>query len=122
MPPLRLVAALLLFTFGAAPLPLKSAPAEVPAMRGFSASETAKELAVEQKFRAIPSPEEERRQHRIFTAEPHIAGSARNNELARYIAEEWKKQGLENVRIRRYDVYSTEPRSTFLAMVSQIGR
>ncbi|HKW68692.1 MAG TPA: M28 family peptidase, partial [Terriglobales bacterium] len=120
MTPLRLVAALLLFTFGAAPQALKSASDGAPAMLGFSASEVAKESGVEQKFRAIPSPEEERRQHRIFTAEPHIAGSPRNNELARYIAAEWKKQGLEDVRIRRYDVYSTEPRSTFLEMVSPV--
>src|SRR5690348_9823047 len=120
MTPLRLVAALLFFTLCAAPFALKSASPGAPAMLGFSAGDASKEKEIEQKFRAIPSPEEERRQHRIFTAEPHIAGSARNNELARYIAEEWKKQGLEDVRIRRYDVYSTEPRSSFLELVSPV--
>ena len=64
---------------------------------------------MEQKFKALPSPDEERRQHRIFTAAPHLAGSKRNNELARYIAEQWRKQGLEDVVLRRYDVYSTAP-------------
>src|SRR5579864_8544248 len=99
---------------------LASPPSAPQAMLGFSAGAAAQETAVEQKFRTIPSAAEERRQHRIFTAEPHIAGSPRNNELARYIAAEWKKQGLEDVRLRRYDVYSTEPRSTFLEMVSPV--
>ncbi|HEU5336221.1 MAG TPA: M28 family metallopeptidase [Terriglobales bacterium] len=89
-------------------------------MLGFTAVASREEAKVEQKFRAIPSAAEERQQHRMFTAQPHIAGSARNNELARYIAAQWKKQGLEDVRIRRYDVYSTEPRSTSLELVSPV--
>jgi len=116
----RLFATFLLLAICTTPPALRSANSEAPAMLGFSAGAAAKESDVEQKFRAIPSPEEERRQHRIFTAAPHIAGSARNNELARYIAAEWKKQGLEDVRIRRYDVYSTEPRSSFLELVSPV--
>src|ERR1039458_2702148 len=72
---------------------------------GFTSASAARETAVESKFKSIPTPDEERRQHRIFTQEPHIAGSKRNNELAEYIRDEWKKQGLEDVIIRRYDVY-----------------
>ena len=87
-------------------------------IQGFTAASAARQFEIEQKFKAIPSPAEERRQHRIFTAEPHIAGSTRNNELARYIADEWKKQGLEDVEVREYDVYTTAPKSTFLEMVA----
>ncbi len=87
---------------------------------GFTAAHAASESAAEQKLEAIPSPEEERRQHRIFTAEPHLAGSKRNNDLATYIADEWRKQGLEDVVIRRYDVYSTAPKSSFLEMVAPV--
>jgi N-acetylated-alpha-linked acidic dipeptidase len=87
---------------------------------GFTSSSAAREAQVEQRFKAIPKPEEERRQHRIFTSEPHVAGSKRNNELAQYIADEWKKQGLEDVVIRQYDVYSSEPKSTFLEMVAPV--
>ena len=32
------------------------------------------ERAIEQEFRSIPSPDQERKQHRYFTAEPHPAG------------------------------------------------
>src|SRR5206468_12717792 len=50
--------------------------------------------------------------------EPHVAGSKRNNELADYIAAEWKKQGLEDVIVRRYDVYGTNPKSASLEMIA----
>ncbi len=87
-------------------------------IQGFTPASSAHEAEVEKKFKSIPTPEEERRQHRIFTQEPHIAGSKRNNELAEYIRDEWKKQGLEDVVIRRYDVYGTNPKSTFLEMTA----
>jgi N-acetylated-alpha-linked acidic dipeptidase len=87
---------------------------------GFTPSSAAREAEIEKKFKAIPSPDEERRQHRIFTSEPHVAGSKRNNELADYVAEEWRKQGLEDVIIRRYDVYGTNPKSASLEMVAPI--
>jgi N-acetylated-alpha-linked acidic dipeptidase len=87
---------------------------------GYTPASAARQSDIEKKFKAIPTASEERRQHRIFTAEPHIAGSKRNNDLARYIADEWKKQGLENVIIREYDVYSTAPKSMSLEMVAPI--
>ncbi len=87
---------------------------------GFTASSAAHETQVETKFKSIPDPGEERRQHHIFTAEPHVAGSARNNELARYIADQWRQEGLEDVVIRRYDVYGSNPKSTSLEMVAPV--
>jgi len=92
------------------------APAQ--SILGFAPTSSAREAEVESRFLSIPSPDEERRQHRIFTAEPHTAGSKRNNELADYIASEWKKQGLEDVVIRRYDVYGTNPKSASLEMTA----
>src|SRR5215467_11415392 len=85
---------------------------------GFTPASAAHELEIETKFKSIPSPDEERRQHRVFTEEPHTAGSKRNNELANYIAEEWKKQGLEDIVIHRYDVYGTNPKSAKLEMIA----
>jgi N-acetylated-alpha-linked acidic dipeptidase len=87
---------------------------------GFTPAAAAHEAEIENKFKSIPSPDEERRQHHIFTAEPHVAGSPRNNELARYIADEWRNEGLEDVIIRRYDVYGSNPKSTFLEMVAPV--
>jgi N-acetylated-alpha-linked acidic dipeptidase len=87
---------------------------------GFTPSSAAHEVEIENKFKAIPSPDGERRQHHLFTAEPHVAGSVRNNELARYIADQWRTEGLEDVVIRRYDVYGSNPKSTSLEMVAPI--
>jgi N-acetylated-alpha-linked acidic dipeptidase len=92
--------------------------AHAQSILGFTPASAARESAVESKFKSLPTPDEERRQHRIFTAEPHVAGSKRNNELAEYIRDEWKKQGLEDVIIRRYDVYGTNPKSASLEMIA----
>src|SRR3984957_18301038 len=89
-----------------------------PSILGFTPAGAAREGEIESKFKTIPSPDEERRQHHIFTAEPHVAGSPRNNELARYIADQWRQEGLEDVVIRRYDVYGSNPRFTSLEMVA----
>jgi N-acetylated-alpha-linked acidic dipeptidase len=87
---------------------------------GFTPTAAARQAKIEEQFKAIPSPDEERRQHHIFTAEPHVAGSPRNNELARYIADQWRNEGLDDVVIRRYDVYGTNPKFTSLEMVAPV--
>jgi len=92
--------------------------AQTIAMTGYSADRAREEGQIEQRLRAIPSAEEEKRQHRYFTAEPHPAGSERNHELALYIADLWKQQGLEDVRIHRYDVLTSLPRSIAVVMVA----
>src|SRR5215475_15181301 len=85
---------------------------------GFTPISSTRQSQIETKYKSIPTPEEEKRQHRIFTAEPHVAGSKRNNELAEYIRDEWKKQGLEDVIIRQYDVYGSNPKSASLELIS----
>jgi N-acetylated-alpha-linked acidic dipeptidase len=85
---------------------------------GFTSASAGREAEIENKFKSIPDADEERRQHRVFTEEPHTAGSKRNNELAEYISSEWKKQGLEDVVIHRYDVYGTNPKSASLEMIA----
>jgi len=87
---------------------------------GFTPTHATRESQIEEKLKSIPTPDEERRQHRIFTAEPHVAGSKRNNELAEYIRDEWKKQGFEDVIIRQYDVYGTNPKSASLEMLAPV--
>jgi len=85
---------------------------------GFTPASTVHEATIESTFKSIPNADDERRQHRIFTQEPHVAGSKRNNELAEYIRDEWVKQGLEDVIIHRYDVYGTNPKSASLEMIA----
>jgi N-acetylated-alpha-linked acidic dipeptidase len=112
---LSVPATVLLILFPLSTFPLAQAQSSI---LGFTPASSARQIEIETKFKSIPSPDEERRQHRIFTSEPHVAGSKRNNELADYIANEWRKQGLEDVIIRRYDVYGTNPKSASLEMIA----
>ena len=89
-------------------------------MSGFSPQAARAQSEIEKKFKRIPSAEEARKHHRYFTAEPHPAGSPRNNELARHIAEQWKQQGWEDVQLRRYDVLSSYPREVSVEMTAPV--
>jgi len=87
---------------------------------GFSPPHAAAEHAIETAFQLIPSPEKVREWHRTFTAEPHPAASDRNNQLADFVADEWRKQGWEDVTLRRYDVLHSRPRSISLEMTEPV--
>jgi len=95
----------------------QTAPA---ALNGFTAASSRRQREVERRFIRIPSPIEARKVHRYLTAEPHPAGSERNNELAQHVAEVWRLQGLEDVKVHRYDVLNTFPRHVSVEMVSPV--
>jgi N-acetylated-alpha-linked acidic dipeptidase len=92
------------------------APQEA-AMPGFPARAAAVERAIEQRYRGLTSTDEIMKFHRYLTAEPHPAGSKRNNELAQWVADQWRVQGLEDVTIHEYDVLNSSPREISLEMV-----
>jgi N-acetylated-alpha-linked acidic dipeptidase len=94
---------------------------EQATVTGFSPAAARQQLQLEEKFRAIPSAEEIRKFHRFYTAEPHPAASARNNELAEAVAETWRQQGWEDVQVRRYDVLDSQPREVSVEMVSPVA-
>jgi N-acetylated-alpha-linked acidic dipeptidase len=87
---------------------------------GFTPARAGAEHKLEMEFQAIPSPEKSREWHRTFTAEPHPAASESNNRLADFIAEEWRKQGWEDVTLRRYEVLHSRPRSVALEMTAPV--
>ena len=87
---------------------------------GFTAAGAALERQIEEQFLKIPSAERAREWHRYLTAEPHPAASARNNELADYIAEQWRQQGWEDVVLRKYEVLHSAPREISLEMVAPV--
>ena len=102
-------------------LPTPAIGQEKPSLRGFSPASSAKQLAVEEKFKAMISPEREKEFHRYFTKEPHPAGTPQNKEVAEYIAKTWKEQGIEDVVIRQYDVLSSLPKEVAVEMVSPVA-
>jgi len=98
---------------------VSSPPVSTPIL-GFTAARVALEHKIETEFQAIPSPERAREWHRTFTAQPHPAASERNNRLADFIADEWRKQGWEDVQLRRYEVLHSRPRSVSLEMTTPV--
>ena len=55
--------------------------------------------------------------YRYFSSEPHFAGSKRNNDLARYIAEKWQKYGFDDVNMPEYNVLMNSPRKVWESKV-----
>jgi len=88
---------------------------------GFSPASAAAEHKTEATFEGLPSTEKAREWHRLFTREPHPAASEENNRLAEFLAQEWRKQGWEDVTLRRYDVLHSSPRSVSLEMVAPVN-
>ena len=94
--------------------------AEGPRFSGYTSASTSRQQALEKRFTSLPTPDRARQFHRILTAEPHPAGSARNHELALFIADEWKRQGWQDVTVHRYDVYNSSPRQVAVEMVEPV--
>ncbi|HEV2297020.1 MAG TPA: M28 family metallopeptidase [Candidatus Acidoferrales bacterium] len=89
-------------------------------MSGFTQASAEQEQTVEQLLSASVSTEQIRQFHRYLTAEPHPAGSKRNNDLARWVAAQWKEQGLEDVNIDEYDVLNSTPRGVSVELVAPV--
>ncbi len=100
---------------------LKQDVAPTAPILGFSPAHATAEHQLETAFQSIPSPEKASDWHHTFTAEPHPAASERNSQLADFIAAEWRKQGWEDVALRRYDVLHSRPRSVSLEMIAPIA-
>lgn len=107
----------------AASLPARQAVPAAPSndsILGFSPSHAVTEWETESRFQAIPSADRAREWHRLFTLNPHPAASPENNRLAEVVAKEWREQGWEDVKLRKYDVLHSEPRSVSLEMLQPI--
>jgi N-acetylated-alpha-linked acidic dipeptidase len=86
-------------------------------MPGFSSQAAENEIALEKRYLSLTSTEQVRNFHRYLTSEPHPAGTKRNNDLARWVAEQWRQQGLEDISIHEYDVLNSRPRQISLEMI-----
>jgi N-acetylated-alpha-linked acidic dipeptidase len=86
-------------------------------MTGYSPRAADREGATERRYSALISADEITKFHRYLTAEPHPAGSVRNNELAQWVARQWREQGLEDITIHEYDVLNSSPREISVEMV-----
>jgi N-acetylated-alpha-linked acidic dipeptidase len=94
----------------AATIVLASAWLRTPAAPlGFSHHRAARQDRLERRLLAIPTAASIRDAHRFLTAEPHVAGSKRDRELADWTSERFRACGLENVGITTHDVLLPSP-------------
>jgi N-acetylated-alpha-linked acidic dipeptidase len=76
---------------------------------GFSLANTSRLKPLQARLLQTIRPENCRSEHRIFTEQPHMAGSVRNYELAQHVAKQWKEYGLEDVELIEHPVYLPWP-------------
>jgi len=71
-------------------------PAQSPTpIRGFTSKASEAERQIEETFRAIPKPENNREYMRIISEDPHHAGSPGSRKVAEYILSQYKSWGLD---------------------------
>jgi N-acetylated-alpha-linked acidic dipeptidase len=81
----------------------------------FQSSEAEREL--EEKFLALPRPENTERYLFKLTEEPHIAGSPESKAVAEYINSKYLEWGLDS-KLVEYQVYLPYPKSVQVKMVA----
>ena len=103
---------LFVFLFG-----LVSIGAEDEPLQGFTRASSATEREWETKFRAIPSPDNQREYMRRLSARPHHVGSAYDKENAEWILSKFKEWGWD-AKIETFTVLYPTPKERVLEMVA----
>jgi N-acetylated-alpha-linked acidic dipeptidase len=93
--------------------------AQAPAIRGFQGESVRLQRQLEEKARAIPSPQRLRGYMQRMTSEPHIAGSPASKRVADYAAGLLREWGLE-VHIEEYEALLPYPTTRVLELVSPV--
>jgi N-acetylated-alpha-linked acidic dipeptidase len=71
---------------------------------GFSTAGLGRQRILEERLLQFPSSDRLQADHLYLTSKPHVAGTARDRELAEWTAAEWRKAGLEDVQIIAHEV------------------
>jgi N-acetylated-alpha-linked acidic dipeptidase len=85
---------------------------------GFTPDGSAAERALERRFLALPSPDRIRDAHRQLAAEPHMAGTVRDRELAEWTRDRFVEYGLEQVETTTHDVLLPWPEEVSVEMTA----
>src|SRR6266480_5227942 len=88
----------------------RTAPAANPINSGhiFGFRDAGREIALEQRFLAVPDPKLAEEHLRILTQAPHVAGSPEDKATAEYVAQKFRAAGL-NTQIVEYMVLLSFP-------------
>ena len=95
---------------------LVSARADENRLFGFGSESSESERQWENKFRALPSPENEREYMRRLSARPHHVGSQYDKDNAEWILSKFKEWGWD-ARIETFEVLFPTPKERVVEMV-----
>src|SRR5205807_392830 len=87
-----------------------------PRLAGFTASASLAERQWEQKFRAIPSPDNMREYMKLLSAQPHHVGSPADKQNAEWILSKFKDWGWD-AHIESFKVLFPTPRERLVELV-----
>ena len=85
---------------------------------GFTRSGATAQRSLERRFLSLPSADRIRDAHRVLTAQPHIAGSARDRELAEWTRAHFERSGLDEVAITTHEVLLPWPEEVSVEMTA----
>jgi N-acetylated-alpha-linked acidic dipeptidase len=88
-----------------------------PPLRGFTGTGSETQRQLEEKFRAIPKPENNREYMRVISAEPHHAGSPGSRKVADYMLSQFKSWGL-NASIETFEALMPFPTERVVELVA----
>lgn len=91
-----------------------------PALRGFTAAHSDRERDVEKKFLAAPNAGQAEENHRVITAEPHLAGSDADRRTAEFVLQQFRSFGLD-AEIEEFPVLLSEPKEIKLDMLEPVS-
>lgn len=84
---------------------------------GFAAARVAAQHDVERRLASFPSTRRLEADHRLLTAEPHMAGTPRDRLLAEWTRDQWIAAGLDAVEIIEHRVLLSMPRDASIEML-----
>jgi N-acetylated-alpha-linked acidic dipeptidase len=86
-------------------------------IRGFTPATSEIQRQVEEKFRAVPRPENNREYMRAISAEPHHAGSPGSRKVAEYVLAQFKSWGL-NASIETFEALMPYPTERVVELIA----
>ncbi len=90
----------------------------IAAPLGFTPRHASTQAEVERRFLAAPSADRIRDAHQFLADRPHVAGSARDRELAEWTRDRFRISGLEDVAITTHDVLLPWPEEVTVEMTA----
>ena len=88
-------------------------------LTGFTIPHTEGERDLEKQFLAVPNPAQAEANHRVITAEPHLAGSPADHRTAEFVLQQFRNFGLD-AEIEEFPVLLSEPKQIKLDVLEPV--